>query len=278
MKKALISFIGGLLMTTAVVVLAQDTDTAQTPQDTTVQATEQIQQEDQQAQEQTTQLTEQQGEESEELKGHNLLLHYFIQGGPTFMGITLLTLILGLAFAIERIIVVSLAGINTEKLIRQLDEALANRDLEKAEEILKKTPGPLPKVLLEALKRVDDGFEIVEKTIEAHASVVTARLERNMVWISLFIAIAPMLGFMGTVIGMIQAFDAIEKAGDISPSLVAGGIKVALLTTLLGLIIAIILQIFYNYIMSRIDEIVTDLEDLATAFIDMLIKYKIIKK
>ncbi len=279
MKKAIVSFVGGLLMATAVIVLAQDTDTAQATQDTTIQATEQVQEEPQQQAEQpAAQQAEQQAPEEEEPKGHALLLHYFIQGGPTFMGITLLTLILGLAFAIERIIVVSLAGINTEKLIRQLDDALSNKDLAQAEELLKKAPGPLPKVLLEALKRVDDGFDIVEKTIEAHASVVTARLERNMVWISLFIAIAPMLGFMGTVIGMIQAFDAIEKAGDISPSLVAGGIKVALLTTLLGLIIAIILQIFYNYIMSRIDEIVTDLEDLATAFVDMLIRYKIVQK
>ncbi len=280
MRKAIVSFIGGLLMTTAISIFAQDT--AQTAQDTAAvqtEATDTVQQTAQQPEQAPQPIQEQPAEEQEqELKGHQLLLKYFLEGGPTFMGITLLTLILGLAFAIERIIVVSLAGINTEKLIRQLDEALANKDLEQAEAILKKTPGPLPKVLLEALKRVQDGFEIVEKTIEAHASVVTARLERNMVWISLFIAIAPMLGFMGTVIGMIQAFDAIEKAGDISPSLVAGGIKVALLTTLLGLIIAIILQIFYNYIMSRIDEVVTDMEDLATAFVDMLIRYKIVQK
>ncbi len=206
---------------------------------------------------------------------HELLKRYFLEGGPTFMGITLLTLIFGLAFAIERIITLSFATGNVRKLLMTIDGYLAERDVEGAIEACSRTPGLVARIVREALKRVHEGADIVEKTLHAQASVAITRLERNLPWISLFIAIAPMLGFMGTVIGMIQAFDAIQKAGDISPALVAGGIKVALLTTLLGLIIAIILQVFYNYILSRIDELVSAMESAATGVMDMVIRYRL---
>lgn len=208
---------------------------------------------------------------------HQILKEKFLEGGPEFMGITLLTLIFGLAIAIERIITLTFAAGNTRKLLQEIEEALSRGDVETAREVCKKAPGVVPKILYQALERVHEGLHIVENTLHAYGSVFISRLEKNLPWISLFIAIAPMLGFMGTVIGMIQAFDEIEKAGDISPSIVAGGIKVALLTTLLGLIIAIILQVFYNYILSRIDELVSSMEDASTSLLDMLIRYRIVR-
>ena len=209
---------------------------------------------------------------------HQVLKEKFIEGGPEFMGITLLTLIFGLAVSIERIITLIFASSNVRKLMASVEEHLKNGDIQGAKEACKKAPGLIPKVIYQALERVHEGREMVEKTLESYGAVLITRLEKNLPWISLFIAIAPMLGFMGTVIGMIQAFDEIEKAGDISPSIVAGGIKVALLTTLLGLIIAVILQVFYNYILSRIDEIVGALEDASASLMDILIRTGILKE
>ncbi len=214
-------------------------------------------------------------EEEEAPKGHELLKKRFIEGGPEFMGIVLVCLILGLAFAIERIITLSLATTNTKKLLNDIEGQLASGNVEGAKEICKGNRSPVASILHQGLDRVHEGIDIVEKSIVSYGSVQMGLLEKGLVWISLFIALAPMLGFMGTVIGMIEAFDAIEAAGDISPSLVAGGIKVALLTTVFGLVVAIILQVFYNFIVSKIDSIVNKMEDSTITFIDMLVKHNI---
>jgi biopolymer transport protein ExbB len=195
----------------------------------------------------------------------------FIEGGPGFMGIVLLCLILGLAIAIERIIFLNLATTNTAKLTGAVEEALTAGGVEAAKEVCRNTKGPVASIFYQGLDRAGEGVESAEKAVVAYGGVQMGQLEKNVSWISLFIALAPMLGFMGTVIGMIQAFDKIEAAGDMQPSLVAGGIKVALLTTVFGLIVAIILQIFYNYIVAKIDSIVNDMEDASITLIDLLV-------
>ena len=194
----------------------------------------------------------------------------FIEGDWKFMSLVLICLILGLAFCIERIITLNIATANTDKLLSRIDERLADGDIEGAKEVAKSTPGPTASVLYQGLKNASGGPEAVEKAIVSYGSVQMGLLEKGLVWISLFIAIAPMLGFMGTVIGMIYAFDRIEAVGDLSPSVVAGGIKVALLTTVFGLIVAIILQIFYNYIVAKIDSIVNKMEDASIGLVDVM--------
>ena len=190
----------------------------------------------------------------EDLGFHQELKKRFIEGGPGFMGIVLLCLILGLAIAIERIIFLNLSTTNTKKLTQNVEDALASGGIEAAKEVCRNTKGPVASIFYQGLDRADEDIDAAEKAVVAYGGVQMGQLEKNVSWISLFIALAPMLGFMGTVIGMIQAFDKIEAAGDMQPSLVAGGIKVALLTTVFGLIVAIILQIFYNYIIAKIDE------------------------
>ncbi len=204
---------------------------------------------------------------------HQVLKEKFIEGGPGFMGIVLLTLIFGLAISIERIIYLSMASVNTKKILKGVESALETGGIDQAKEVMRSTRGPVASIFSEGLNRFDDGMGEVEKAIVAYGSVITGRLESGVSWISLFISIAPMLGFMGTVIGMIKAFDDIAAAGDISPTVVADGIKVALLTTVFGLIVAIILQIFYNYIISKIENLVNDMEDSSIAFIDILATY-----
>ncbi|MCB0601217.1 MAG: MotA/TolQ/ExbB proton channel family protein, partial [Saprospiraceae bacterium] len=198
-------------------------------------------------------------------------------GSWGFMSTVLICLILGLAFCIERIITLNIASTNTDKLLARIDERLADGDVDGAMEICKSTPGPTASVLYEGLRQSSKGPEAVEKAIVSYGSVQMGLLERGLVWISLFIAIAPMLGFMGTVIGMIQAFDRIEEVGDLSPSVVAGGIKVALLTTVFGLIVAIVLQLFYNYIISKIDGIVNKMEDASIGLVDIMSKNNVFK-
>ena len=205
---------------------------------------------------------------------HQIIKQKFIEGGPGFMGIVLLCLILGLALAIERIIYLNMATTNTDKLLNDVEGALQSGGVDAAKEICRNTKGPVASIFYQGLDRSGEGIDMVEKSIVAYGSVQMGRLEKGLSWISLFIALAPMLGFMGTVIGMIGAFDAIEAAGDISPSLVAGGIKVALLTTVFGLIVAIILQTFYNYILSKVDSIVNSMEDASISLIDILVKNK----
>jgi|TARA_R110001632_G_scaffold175052_2_gene294737 biopolymer transport protein ExbB len=198
----------------------------------------------------------------------------FIEGGPGFMGIVLLCLILGLAIAIERIIFLNLATTNSKKLAQEVEDALNSGGVEAAKEVCRNTKGPVASIYYQGLDRINEGTDAAEKAVVAYGGVQMGQLEKNVSWISLFIALAPMLGFMGTVIGMIKAFDKIEAAGDMNPALVAGGIKVALLTTVFGLVVAIILQIFYNYIIAKIDSIVNDMEDASITLIDMLVKHK----
>jgi len=215
-----------------------------------------------------------QDDAAEELTFHQELKKRFIEGGPGFMGIVLLCLILGLAIAIERIIFLNLSSGNSKKLAQNVEEALQSGGIEAAKEVCRNTKGPVASIYYQGLDRADDGLESAEKAVVAYGGVQMGQLEKNVSWISLFIALAPMLGFMGTVIGMIQAFDKIQSAGGMDATLVAGGIKVALLTTVFGLIVAIILQIFYNYIVAKIDNIVNDMEDASITLMDMLSKHK----
>jgi len=205
---------------------------------------------------------------------HQVLKQNFIDGGPDFMGIVLVALILGLAIAIERIIYLNMATTNTKKLLASVDDALSSGGVEAAKEICRNSKGPVASIFYQGLDRVDEGIDAAEKAVVSYGGVQMGQLEKNVSWLSLFIALAPMLGFMGTVIGMIGAFNDIAVANDISPAVVAVGIKVALLTTVFGLIVAIILQIFYNYIVSKIDSIVNNMEDASISLVDMLVKYK----
>ena len=201
----------------------------------------------------------------------------FIEGGWQFMGIVLVCLILGLAISIERIITLNLATSNNKKLLAKVEEALEAGGVEQAKEVTKSTRGPVASIFTQGLMRMSEGLEMVEKSIIAYGSVEMGRLERGLVWISLFISLAPMLGFMGTVIGMIEAFDSIEAAGDISPALVARGIKIALLTTVAGLIVAVILQLFYNYLVAKIDGLVNSMEDASISLVDILVRHNLQK-
>lgn len=214
----------------------------------------------------------------EEQGFHEIVKKRFIEGGATFMSFVLICLILGLAFVIERIISLNLASTNTRKLLLAVEERVKAGDLNGAKELCRAQRGPVASIFYQGLDRVNEGPEVVEKSIIAYGGVQMGLLERGLPWISLFIALAPMLGFMGTVLGMIDAFDAIAKAGDINPTIVADGIKVALLTTVFGLLVAIILQVFYNYIMSKIDGIINNMEDSSISFMDILLKYNVFKK
>ena len=205
---------------------------------------------------------------------HQALKTTFIEGGAGFMATILLCLILGLAICIERIITLSLAQTNTQKLLSKIEDALAKHDVEEAKAICRNTRGPVASIFYQGLLRMDQGVENVEKAVVSYGSVQMSQLESGLTWISLFIGVAPMLGFMGTVIGLIQAFNAIEVAGDISPALVASGMKVALITTVGGLIVAIVLQLFYNYLISKIDTIVTSMEDSSISLVDLVVKYQ----
>lgn len=214
----------------------------------------------------------------QEVPIHQQLKTKFIEGGPEFMATVLICLILGLALAIERIIYLNLATTNTEKLLNKIEEALKSGGVEAAKEVCRNTRGPVASIFYQGLDRAHEGVDVVEKSIIAYGGVQTGQLESGLSWISLFISIAPMLGFLGTVIGMIGAFDAIQAAGDISPTVVASGIKVALITTVAGLIVAIILQIFYNYLLGKIDSITNSMEDASISLIDILVKYNLNKK
>ena len=207
--------------------------------------------------------------------GFQMLKEKFIEGSWEWMVPILFVLILGLAFCIERVITLNVATVNTDKLLSKIDDRLQSNDVEGAIEVCKATPGPAASTLLEGLRHAEKGPEAVEKAISAFGGMQMSLLERGLVWISLFIALAPML--LGTVVGMVAAFDRIEAAGDISPSIVAGGIKVALLTTIFGLISAIILQIFYNYIVTKIDSITHKMEESSIGLVDILSKNKIFK-
>ncbi|MDR0692940.1 MAG: MotA/TolQ/ExbB proton channel family protein [Prevotellaceae bacterium] len=213
-------------------------------------------------------------EEEVEVPVHQQLKIKFIEGGPAFMSIILLCLVLGLAISIERILYLNLATVNTQKLLKEVESALAAGGIEAAKNVCRNTRGPVASIFYQGLSRTDEGIEIVEKSVVSYGSVQMNQMESGLSWIQLFIAIAPMLGFLGTVIGMIAAFDSIQVRGDISPNIVAGGIKIALITTVAGLVVAIILQLFYNYILSKIDSLVTSMEDASISLIDILAKHK----
>ncbi len=210
---------------------------------------------------------------ADEVPMHQIIKQKFLEGGAGWMAPVLLCLIFGLAIAIERIIYLNMSTINTKKLIAKVEEALSNGGIEAAKEVCRNTRGPVASIFYQGLMRYDQGLDAVEKSVVSYGSVQMGQMESGLSWIGLFIALAPMLGFMGTVVGMIGAFDAIQAAGDISPTLVAGGIKVALLTTLAGLIVAVILQMFYNYLIAKIDTLVVAMEDSSITLLDLLTKY-----
>ena len=210
----------------------------------------------------------------EEIPLHQALKTKFIEGGAGFMSLIIICLIIGLALAIERILYLSFSKTNTKKLLENVEAALAEGGVEKAKDVCRETRGPVASIFYQGLLHYDQGIDTVEKTIVSYGGVQSSLMENGLSWIGLFIALAPSLGFLGTVIGMVQAFDAIQAAGDISPNIVAGGMKVALITTVAGLIVAMILQVFYNYILSRIDSLAIDMEDSSISFIDVLTKYQ----
>ncbi len=196
----------------------------------------------------------------------------FIEGGAGFMAIVALCLIIGLALCIERIITLSLSSINTKKFVETVEQYLKNGDVQGALDYTAKTRGPIASIFNQGLSRISEGPDVVEKTVVSYGSVQMGSLEKNITWISLTIALAPMLGFMGTVIGMIQAFDKIQQVGDISATVVAGGIKVALLTTVFGLIVAMILQLFLNFILTRIEALTSEMEDSSIKLLDIIVE------
>ena len=205
---------------------------------------------------------------------HQVFKTKFIEGGVPWMTPILILLIIGLAIVIERIIYLNMATTNTEKLLQKVEEALKTGGIEAAKEVCRNTRGPVASIFYQGLDRYDQGLDVVEKSIVSYGSVQSSSLERGLTWISLAIALAPMLGFLGTVVGMVGAFDAIEVAGDISPTIVAGGIKVALLTTIFGLIVAIILQVFYNYLVSKIESLVSAMVDSSISMMDILVHFQ----
>jgi biopolymer transport protein ExbB len=264
---ALIALSGMLFFMASNSVVAQDQAAAQNPEST---QQEQV--------DLTADPVEEAAAAAEEGRSlHSQLKQTFIDGGPFFMSFVLIALILGLAFAIERVLYLNLATSNTKKLLSNVEQALENGGVEAAKEVCRTTRGPVASIFYQGLDRFDHGIDVVEKSIISYGGVQAGLLERGLSWIALFIALAPMLGFLGTVIGMIGAFNAIEIAGDISPSLVAGGIKVALITTVGGLIVAIILQLFYNYCVAKIDSIVNNMEDASISLLDLLVKYNMKK-
>ncbi len=206
---------------------------------------------------------------------HNQIKTKFIEGNAFFMSFIAISFIVGLAFCLERIIYLNLSEVNTHKLTKSIEEALDKNDIEGALSICEKTRGPIASIYYEGLSRIDEGIDVVEKSVIASGGVQTGWLEKGLSWITLFIAIAPSLGFLGTVIGMIQAFDKIQAAGEIDASIVAGGMKVALITTVGGLIVALILQVFYNYILSKIENLLNKMEDATMSLLDMVVKYNV---
>ena len=220
-------------------------------------------------------------EESEPSKGglsavHTPLKQLFIDGGAGFMALVIACLILGLALCIERILYLGFSKTNSKKLLAKIEAALANGGIAEAKEVCKNTRGPVASIFAQAFIRLEEGqdLEYVEKSVVSYGGVEASKMEQNLSWISLFIAIAPSLGFLGTVIGMIEAFDAIVGANDMSPAVVAGGMKVALITTVGGLVVAVILQIFFNYILSQVESLTIDMENASISLIDMLVKYQ----
>lgn len=213
-------------------------------------------------------------EDEEPESFHQLLKTKFIEGSAGFMSLVAMALVLGLAFCIERIIYLTLSEINAKKMMHDLDEKLISGDIDGAKMLSRETRGPVAALALRALNHIDDSLDNIERTLSSYGAVEAAKLERGCSWITLFIAAAPSLGFLGTVIGMVMAFEQIQQAGDISPTIVASGMKVALITTIFGIIAALILQLFYNYILSKIDHITSQMEESAISLLESIMKYK----
>lgn len=285
MKKifASLAIAGALSLGFATASFAQDSFDEQTEQTTNQEFTEDSQDQQAAAAVQETAKAETKAEaaattttatDSSENKGmFNALKVKFIEGGAGFMAIVALCLIIGLALCIERIITLSLSSINTKKFLNDVEALLAEKNVAGALEYTKGVRGPIASIFNQGLSRINEGADVVEKTVVSYGGVQMGALEKNVTWISLCIALAPMLGFMGTVIGMIEAFDKIQQAGDISATVVAGGIKVALLTTVFGLIVAMILQLFLNFILTRIEGLTTEMEDSSIKLLDMVVEY-----
>ena len=215
-------------------------------------------------------------EEKKQKEGlHKTIKVKFIEGSAGFMSLVAIAMIFGLALCIERIIFLSLSEINSKKLLEDIQAALENGDVEGAKAICRDTRGPVASICYQGMLRIDEGLDVVERSVVSYGSVQASNLEKNLSWITLFIAMSPSLGFLGTVIGMVQAFDDIQKAGDISPNVVAGGMKVALITTIFGIIVALILQVFYNYILSKVEALNTDMEDSSVSLLDIIMKYNL---
>ena len=206
---------------------------------------------------------------------HKELKTKFIEGDAGFMSLPAIALVIGLAFCIERIVYLSLAEVNTKKLLANIEGALEKGDVEGAKEIARNTRGPVASICYQGLMRIDEGIDVVERSVVSYGGVQAGYLEKGCSWITLFIAMAPSLGFIGTVVGMVMAFDQIQQAGDISPTVVAGGMKVALITTIFGLIVALVLQVFYNYILAKIEEITSQMEDSSITLLDIIMKYNL---
>lgn len=204
----------------------------------------------------------------------NVLKNKFIEGNASFMSLVALALVLGLAFCIERIIYLSLSEINAKKFMREIDAKIDAGDIEGAKTQCRNTRGPVASICYQGLLRVDTSIEDIERSVAAYGTVQAANLEKGCSWITLFIAMAPSLGFLGTVIGMVMAFEQIQIAGDINPTIVAAGMKVALITTIFGIIVALILQLFYNYVLSKVDHLTAQMEESAITLLDALLKYK----
>ncbi len=206
---------------------------------------------------------------------HKGLKTKFIEGNAGFMSLVALVLVLGLAFCIERIIYLTLSEINAKKLMSDIEALIMDGDIDGAKEICRDTRGPVASICYQGLVRIDDSIDDIERSITSYGSVQSANLEKGCSWITLFIAMAPSLGFLGTVIGMVMAFEQIQMAGDISPTIVAAGMKVALITTIFGIISALVLQIFYNYILSKIEHLTSQMEESAISLLDTIMKYKL---
>ncbi len=214
--------------------------------------------------------------EADEIEGetmHHVLMQKFLEGGWGWMLPILIVLVLGLAIAIERILYLGISSINAKKFAASVEAALNEGGIEAAKDVCRNTKGPIASIYYQGLDRYDQGLDAVEKAVVSYGSVQTGKLESGLGWLSLFISLSPSLGFLGTVVGLVQSFDSIQAAGDISPALVAGGMKVALLTTLLGLIAAMVLQVFYNYVIVKIDGMVNEMEDASITLTDILTAY-----
>ena len=206
---------------------------------------------------------------------HQLLKQKFIDGNAGFMSLVALALVLGLAFCIERIIYLSLSEIDAKRFMGKLTDLIVANDIEQAKELSRNTRGPVASICYQGLLRIDSSIEDIERSVASYGSVQSANLEKGCSWVTLFIAMAPSLGFLGTVIGMVMAFDQIQIAGDISPTIVASGMKVALITTIFGIIVALVLQIFYNYILSKREHLTAQMEESAISLLDAIVVYKL---